>query len=185
MKKSLVLLMTILIFSLLVISVLYFRSAIPKKQVIQTNGVRQPFIIIIKKTGKAPIATGAEDAENNAIWLKYADGKEELLITSKAAEDMKFVIGGIHDARLSLDKNKIYFISSAWATSDSIHVVEIRTKKERFLCPGNSLEVIQTGPYRGKLIVNQHRYNGPPDYGSYDHNYIIDENGKEIKDLGE
>lgn len=138
--------------------------------------------IIIKKTGKPPISTGAEYVENNELWIRHPDGKEELLLTSRNDEDMQKVIGGIHDAKISPDAKKIYFMSSAWATSNSIHVVDIKSKKEKYVCPGNSLEVIQDGPYIGKIIVNQHRYN---ESGSYDNFYIVDDAGKTIKNLGE
>jgi hypothetical protein len=143
------------------------------------------FSIIVKRTGKKPISTGIGDAENNAIWIKYTNGKEVLIVSSKEAKDMKYVIGGIHNVQLSVDGQKIYFMSQAWAVSDSIHVVEIKTKREKYICPGNYLKVIKKGPYKGKLIVLQHRYNDAPNYGSYDHYYIVNNDGKEIKALGE
>lgn len=114
-----------------------------------------------------------------------------MLVSSKAVTDPDYTtsiektIAGIHNPILSLDKKKIYFMSAAWANSDSIHVVNIESKSEKYICPGNSLEIIKDGCYRGKLIVNQHRHYSEPKVGSYDNYYIVDEEGKEIKDMGE
>ena len=63
--------------------------------------------------------------------------------------------------------------------------MDIETKSEHFVCDGNSLKVIQSGSYAGDLIVNQHRYYGPPNYGSYNDYYIVTPEGEEITDLGD
>lgn len=146
---------------------------------------KEPVSCILKDTDKPLISTGCGDVSNNELWLKYSDGTEELLVACKPDEDIKKVIAQITDPQLSPDKTKVYFMSVAWATSYSIHVVDIKTKSEHFVCDGNSLKVVTQGPYSGDLIVNQHRYYGPPNYGSYNGFYLIDEQGNEIKDLGE
>ncbi|MBU3130177.1 Ig-like domain-containing protein [Clostridium tagluense] len=141
--------------------------------------------IILKDTDKPLISTGAGDAPNNELWVKYSDGKEELLVASMDAEDVKDIIAGIFNPQLTQDKKKIYFMTEAWATSAAIHVVEIKSKNQQFVCSGNYLKIIEKGQYSGKLIVNQHRYYGAPNYGAYDNYYIVDENGKQIEDLGD
>ena len=73
----------------------------------------------------------------------------------------------------------------AWATSAAIHEVDLKTKKERFVCDGNELGIVSKGKYKGNLVVNQHRYYSNSDGGSYDHYYLVDENGKVLKELGE
>lgn len=146
---------------------------------------KEPVSCILKNTDKPQISTGCGNVLNNELWLKYSDGTEELLISCKPDDDMKKVIAQITNPQLSPDKTKVYFMSVAWATSYSIHAVDVKTKSEHFVCDGNSLKVVTQGPYFGDLIVNQHRYYGPPNYGSYDDFYIVDEHGNEIKDLGE
>ncbi len=145
----------------------------------------EPSEIVLKDTDKPLISTGAGDATNNELWLKYSDGTEELLVSSHSAEDIKDVIAFIQNPQFSLDKKKIYFMSAAWATSYSIHVVDIETKNEHFVCDGNSLKVIQSGLYAGDLIVNKYKYYGAPNYGSYDDYYIVTPEGQEIKDIGD
>ncbi|MDF2986682.1 MAG: putative N-acetylmuramoyl-L-alanine amidase [Eubacterium sp.] len=117
------------------------------------------------------------------MWIQYQDGREMRLISSKPHEDPEKNITGIQNATFSTDKTKVYFMSDAWVTSSSIHVVDIKTKKEQYVCPGNSLKVLQSGSHKGKLIVNQHRYKKGG--GSYDHYFLVDEQGTELKDLGE
>ncbi|MBZ9626070.1 Ig-like domain-containing protein [Clostridium sp. FP2] len=141
--------------------------------------------IILKDTDKPLISTGAGDALNNELWVKYSDGKEELLVESMDAEDIKDIIAGIFNPQLTQDKKKIYFMTEAWATSAAIHVVEIKSKNQQFVCSGNYLKIIEKGQYSGKLIVNQHRYSDDPNLGAYDNYYIVDENGKQIEDLGD
>ncbi|MGH4139863.1 cell wall-binding repeat-containing protein [Clostridium sp.] len=141
--------------------------------------------IVLKDTDKPLISTGLGDAPSNELWLMYSDGTEELLVSSHSAEDMKSVIASIFNPQFSLDKNKIYFMSEAWVTSASVHVVDVKTKSEHFVCSGNYLKVIQSGAYAGNLIVNQHRYYGEPNYGSYDDYYIVTPKGEEITDLGD
>jgi hypothetical protein len=98
---------------------------------------------------------------------------------------MEYVIAGISNPQFSVDLSKVYFQSVAWATSMAIHAVDIRTGKEKFICPGNDVKVIQSGKWKGDLVVLMHKYKGAPLYGSYDHYFIVDGNGKELKDMGE
>jgi len=144
---------------------------------------REPVSFMLNNTNKPPIGTGLGEAINNELWVKYSDGKEELLVASRDDEDMKNRIAEIHDPQLTLDKKKVYFRCLAAAVSDAIHVVDIETKNVHFVCYGNYLKVIQKGEYCGKLIVNQHRYYN--EGGAYDHFYIVNEQGVEIKYLGE
>lgn len=143
---------------------------------------KEPVSCILKDTDKPLISVGCGYASNNELWLKYSDGTEELLVSCKPDYDMKKVIAQITNPQLSPDKTKVYFMSAAWATSTSIHVVDIKTKIEHFVCDGNSLKVITQGSSSGDLIVTKHKYN---DYGAYDDVYLVDEQGNEIKDLGE
>lgn len=129
------------------------------------------------------IVKSSADGINDELWIRYADGKEEKLVSSKDNEDVTKKIDGIIEPQFSADRNKLYFMTSAWVTSASVHVIDIKTKEEKYVCPGNFLEIVQDGNYKGKLIVNQHRY--LKGGGSYDHYYLIDEQGNEIKDLGE
>lgn len=155
----------------------------------QLNSFRQkkiskskPVSLILKNTKRPSISTGAGDVLSNELWVKYSDGKEELVVSSKPDKDLQKQIAQIYDPQFTRDKKKVYFWCGAWAVSGAIHVVDIETKSEHFVCDGNYLKVIQSGEYCGYLIVSQHRYKKGG--GSYDHYYILNEQGTEIKDLG-
>jgi hypothetical protein len=144
------------------------------------------FTFLVKKTGKPDIDTGKGGAENDELWLKdNSTGQERLLVSSHEAEKVENLLAEITVPQFSVDKSKVYFMSAAYAVSDAVHAVDLRTGREAFVCPGNSLFVVPSGKYKGDLVVNQHRYHGEPNYGSYDHYFVVDGNGKELKDLGE
>lgn len=145
------------------------------------------FTFIIRDNGKPlDMGSGNGDTTNNELWLKNdATGKKRLLVTCKDEKNVENEVCNIGNPRFSLDRSKVYFESSAWATSDAIHVVDLKTGKEKFLCPGNGLKVIKFGKFKGDFITTMHKYYGPPNYGSYDHNFVVDENGKELLDLGD
>ncbi|KZL92373.1 cell wall-binding repeat-containing protein [Clostridium magnum] len=144
---------------------------------------REPSEIVLKDTDNAPISTGVGEVPSNELWLTYSDGTEELLVSSHDAEETQDIVAGISNPQFSIDKKKIYFMSEAWATSASVHVVDIETKSEHFVCDGNYFKVIQNGPYAGNLIVNQHRYY--EEGGSYNDYYIVSPEGEQISDLGD
>jgi hypothetical protein len=79
------------------------------------------------------------------------------------------------------DKPLVVF-ASAWVTSGAVHAVKTDGSGLRYVIPGNELEVIPKGEYKGYLIVNQHRYflGG----GSYDWYWVFSPNEKEEGPLG-
>lgn len=145
------------------------------------------FAFLIKDTGKPlKMGSGNGDDTNNELWLKKdATGEERLLVACKDDEKMENEICDIENPRFSPDKTKVYFESSAWATSGAVHIVDLKTGKEKFVCDANGYQVVDSGKYSGDIIVNKHKYYKGPDGGSYDHYFVVDENGKELLDLGE
>ena len=145
------------------------------------------FTFVIKDTGKPlSMGSGSGDDTNNELWLKNdTTGEGRLLVSCKDAKEMENEICDIQNPKLSPVKTKVYFESSAWATSNSIHMVDLKTGKEKFVCDGNGFDLVEAGKYAGDIIVNKHKYNKGPDGGSYDHFFVVDETGKELLDLGE
>jgi hypothetical protein len=142
------------------------------------------FTFHIKDTGK-PLEKGSGNGEdaNNELWLKNdATGEKRLLVACKDDEKMENEICNIENPQFSTDKTKVFFESAAWATSGAIHVVDLKTGKEKFVCPGNGLQVVDSGKYMGDIVTNMHKYN---EAGSYDHFFIVNDEGKEQVDLGE
>ncbi len=78
----------------------------------------------------------------------------------------------------SLDGGYTYQQVCRWATSDDIIQVRLSDGRRREVAPGNSVEVIRNGPWRGYLIVSQHRYRTEPQVGSFDASWVIRPDGK-------
>ncbi len=68
-------------------------------------------------------------------------------------------------------------------TSAAIHKYDLTTETEKFISAGNSLFLIPDGKYKDYLIVEKHKYysNG----GSYDYLWLVNNEGKEIREIGE
>jgi hypothetical protein len=80
------------------------------------------------------------------------------------------------------DGRRLYFLSSAWATSDALHAVDVRGGEEHFLLPADDFLVLNfcRSKYKDHLVVLSRRYFlfG----GSYEWYWLYDPAGK--KELG-
>ena len=94
---------------------------------------------------------------------------------------MQEVLAGFSVPQFSQDSKTIYFLSAAWATSSAVHRLDLTTKEEMFIAPGNSLQVMRDGKHKGCLKVNQHRYYEGG--GSYDSDYLLSPEGEEIEKI--
>ena len=121
----------------------------------------------------------------NEIWLyDFATKKEKRLVKNNFDCDKpKKQIVDPDNLLFSPDSRTLYFETSAWVTSGAVHAVDINGKHLRFLTDGSELRVVQSGPYKGDLIVNQHRYRfkGDTPLGSYDWDWLFTPTGKQIK----
>jgi hypothetical protein len=121
----------------------------------------------------------------NEIWLyNFSTKKENRLVKNnfECDEPTKRIVDPDH-LLFSLDSRTLYFETSAWTTSGAIHAVNINGKYTRFVTDGGNLRVVQSGPYKGDLIINQHRYRfeGDTPLGSYDWDWLFTPTGKQIK----
>ena len=91
---------------------------------------------------------------------------------------------GITSPKFDPDARLVYFIADASTTSGAIYVLDLETRGVKFLAAGNVLAVVHGVPHRGALLVNQHRYYGPPNHGSYDHFWLISPTGEAREDFG-
>jgi Tol biopolymer transport system component len=139
-------------------------------------------IAFVRKTRrKVDTALGPENADE--IWLMNIDGSaQRLLVEGHNSTDPKRALAALHSLIFSPDGRVVYFLSSAWTTSGSVHAVDLATAEERFVTAGNSLDVIPTGQYAGDLIVNQHRYWLAG--GSYDWFWLVSPAGKDRGPIG-
>jgi dipeptidyl aminopeptidase/acylaminoacyl peptidase len=117
------------------------------------------------------------------IWVVGTDAKRaRRLVEAREHQDPKQTLAALKSPAFSPDGRWIYFLSSAWATSDAVHAIGIDGLKERFIADGNSLDVVRAGQYQGALIVRKHEYflGG----GSYDWYWLLSASGQEIGPVG-
>gem|GEM_PF-798673 len=116
-------------------------------------------VAFIRRGTAAPVDAGPGAAESNQLWLVDAGGAApRLLVDAHAEADPRRVLAGLGSPVFSPDGGTVYFLSTAWATSEAVHAVDLADGRERFVVPGNSVDVMPAGEYAGDLVVNQHRY---------------------------
>lgn len=119
------------------------------------------------------------------IWIVNTDEitKKLLVAPHFSCGAVSKVILDPHNLQFSPDSKTLYFETSAWVTSGAIHAVNVNGNHLRFVTDGGDLRIVQSGPYKGDLIVNQHRYRfkGDIPLGSYDWDWLFTPAGKEIK----
>jgi hypothetical protein len=128
------------------------------------------------------------------IWVADSDGsREELVLQGGPCPDLIMTdvaahfpreLEGISSAQFDPDGRQVYFLASAWESSGAIYVLDLESRRVRFLTDGNAFVVLHGDPYRGHLLVNKHRYHGPPVFGAYDHYWRISASGEEAGDAG-
>ncbi len=122
-----------------------------------------------------------------SLWVIGADGNgARKLAESKAAQKRERNLCAFNRKQFSSDGSRLYFETPAWATSPAVHVVDVRTGRERFFLAGELLRVLAPcgdRRYRDDLVIGQHRYFifG----GSYDWGYLFSPAGKEIGPVAE
>ena len=129
------------------------------------------------------VATSLGEEEASEIWIASArGGKPRRLVVGRAAKPADSVtrtLAAMSSPKFSPDGRRVYFLSSAWVTSDAVHAVDVATGREWFIAPGNSIAIIPRGRYAGCLLVSQHRYR-PNEGGSFDWTWLLGTDGKEI-----
>ncbi len=133
----------------------------------------------VRRTPGKTVKAGVGQAEATELWSIRVDGTEaKQIVVGRSAEKMDSVLAGFRDPQFSKDGKRIYFLSAAWVTSAAVHVVDVETGAEHFVCPGNSLEVLRQGQYVGHLLITQHRYFLAG--GSFDWIWLFTPDGREV-----
>jgi len=128
------------------------------------------------KTDRPPTAS---DDGQDSLWLTdVRTGASRLLFRGKASQKPERNLVTFDSPRWSLDGGFVYIDADAWATSSAVHQINVRTGAERYVVDGGLAGVIRNGPYRGYLLVNQHRY--WPKGGSYNPVSLYRPDGKKI-----
>ena len=102
------------------------------------------------------------------VLLDRVSGRKRRLVISRWNEDYHQNMANLSNPLFSLDGNYIYVTSSdASPNSPAIHQFDLKMNALRFVRNGSALRVMRTGPYRGYLLVQVHRYYDRPFGGSY------------------
>lgn len=142
------------------------------------------WVVFVRALPGKKIQTSTDEVEASELWQIGANGKEPtLLVRCRGSEKMENVIAGFDSLQFSSDGRLVYFVTPAWVTSGSVHVVDTTNGKERFVIAGNDLTVLHSGEYRDHLLLAQHRYflGG----GSFDWYWLFRPDGKEVGPVGE
>ena len=103
------------------------------------------------------------------------------LLTSKWDADYARNLASLSNPMFSLDGGYVYFSTTdASPNSGYVHQFNLKTDVIKAVCPGWGIRVMRTGPYRGYLLVQTHRYYDPPRVGSYNPVYLVHPSGKKI-----
>lgn len=141
-------------------------------------------VAFIRGTPGDQVETALGQEEAASLWIVRTDGsRARMLVRGRANDDPRRTLAALQAPWFSPDGRRIYFLSAGWATSGGVHVVDVATGSERFVAPGNSLEVVPAGRYAGYLLVSQHRYR--PQGGSYDWTWLLTPDGREVTVAGE
>lgn len=123
------------------------------------------------------------------IWIINTQKMTKKLLVAPhfTCKDMSTVIIDPHNLQFSPDSNTLYFETSAWVTSGAIHAVNVNGSHLKFITAGSELRIVQSGQYKGDLIVNQHRYHftGNTPLGSDNRDWLLTPTGKQIRPHGE
>ena len=142
------------------------------------------WVAFVRKVDGKKIASGSEEMDPTELWQVRVDGKEpSLLVRVRESEKVESLIAAFQNLQFSTNGKLLYFVTPAWATSGTVHVVDTTNRKERYLFPGSDLKLVPAGEYKDCLLAQQHRYfiGG----GSYDWYWLLRPDDKEVGPVGE
>lgn len=130
-----------------------------------------------------PIGQGDENGSGSqAIVLYSTTAKiQRRLLVSKWSEDYASNLAGLSHPIFSLNGGYVYFNSTdASPNSGYVHQLDLKLNVVKSVCAGSVLRVMRTGPYRGYLLVQTHRYWDRPEGGSYNPVFLTHPSGKTV-----
>ena len=88
------------------------------------------------------------------------DGSDDRLLLKGRGGDAEHQLCNFKSKQFSSDGRRLYFLTHGWATSDALHVYDMRTGEEHFLMPANDVLVLNfcRSKYKDHLVVLSHRY---------------------------
>ncbi|HAF1610273.1 TPA: hypothetical protein G8M64_004626 [Salmonella enterica] len=109
--------------------------------------------------------------------------KKSTLLTTKHSTKPEKELSGFNNLILSPDNNTLYFHTDAWITSPAIYKMDLKNYKPHYIVDGYLHCIVQTGKYKGDLIVSQHRHYVQG--GSYNPISLFTPQGKKLGVVGD
>jgi len=139
-----------------------------------------------RSLGRGPDQYCPTDPRPDELRRIDVDGSGDQLLLKGRRGDAEGQLCDFKTKQFSSDGRRLYFLTAGWATSDALHIYDMRAGEEHFLLPANDVLVLNfcRSKYKDHLIVEQHRYFMFG--GSYDWYWLYDTTGKkQIGPLGE
>jgi hypothetical protein len=128
---------------------------------------------------KFALATGSISAQRTSqAWMAALRAHHCNSTLEEVRDDIQSPSAPPSVETWSLDGGYLYLLVNRYAVSGEIIQVRKSDGLTRDVIDGNSLAVIRSGPYRGYLLVQRHRYR--PEGGSYNPTFIVRPDGKEL-----
>lgn len=125
---------------------------------------------------EAPHEPGA-----TSLWVGDGPtGTARKLAGDLTGKDLEAVIRNPSKATFSLDGGFLYVESDLATVSGGVHQINLATGRHRFVIDGELKGVIRNGPYRGFLIVSEHRFLNAPLPGASYPFFVVRPDGKEV-----
>ena len=126
-------------------------------------------------------ASAVGESGLTSLWIADGlSGKFKKLLDPKPTGKHSRNPASFRHPVFSLNGGYVYIEAEASATSGAIYQVRVATGQVRYVVAGGLRGILRNGPYRGYLLVNQHRYFPGPQFGSYNPDFVIRPDGKEI-----
>jgi hypothetical protein len=123
---------------------------------------------------------GASVQAPASLWLTDTrSGHSRELYRGRYAKNPRRDLSSLANPDFSLDGRYIYVKADAYATSPAIHRVAVCTGAVRYVTDGALYGVLRSGPWRGFLVVQQHRYRRKGS-GSFDPFVIVQHDGRDV-----
>jgi hypothetical protein len=137
------------------------------------------------KQGKETVPTGSGDASVDVIYVSTSNEPARPLFkkgtTFETGQKIgRITLSGIGNLVFSPDKTELYFTSAAYAVSDIVLAINLKTSKIRHVIDGNSIQLITSGKWKGNLLIQRHKYD---DKGAYDVACAVSPAGKELAEV--
>lgn len=130
-----------------------------------------------------PHGSGDDNGSGAQALILYSTRSnfQRQLLVSKWDSDYSRNLAGLSHPLFSLDGGYVYFNSTdASPNSGYVHQLDLKLNVVKSVCTGWILRVMRTGPYKGYLLVQTHRYWNRPQGGSYNPVFLTKPSGKRV-----